>query len=566
MLLRVISIMIFLFLSHLCLAQDMEQSPNILLITANNLGYSDLSCYGSEIPTPNVDLLASSGAMFTQFYGCGRSGTTLASLMTGQYPHRVGLGYPMKDLRLYGYEGSINGDAPTLAEYLNYAGYQSMAVGSWQLSLHGSFSGKRYAWPTNRGFKNFYGTIFGNVSYYDPKYLMVGTQASKVGRDYNYTEAIGKEACEFLKTVVNTKQPFFLYVAYSAPSWPLHAPPSDIERFKNRYIIGWDSIRQSRYQRMLTSRLAFKQWGLSPRDPRVSDWGKTGVYKMWQARRMEVYAAQVAAMDRSIGMILKQLRQIGAENNTLVIFLSASGATSEEISLKKKWPSIPVKTSGGIPVLVGNDPRVMPGPEQTFQSYGVPWANVSNTPFRGYANSVYEGAISVPCIIRWPGKLPREGSRITDVAHVIDIMPTLVDVSQRVYPSMLDGKKIIAPVGRSLLPLLRPESDAEEHSEDTDKRILYWESEGNRAIRCGKWKLVSPRGSTGWELYNMILDRTETRNLYHTDGSRAEVQHMLQTWNTWAERTAVLPWGTVQQQWRKLQTEIEKKVESSEEE
>ncbi|MBN2475309.1 MAG: arylsulfatase [Pirellulales bacterium] len=505
--------------------------PNIVLIVADDLGFSDLGCYGSEIVTPHLDRLARDGLRFTQFYTAGRGCPSRASLLTGLYPHQTGVGHMMNDYRRPGYRGNLNKSCATLAEILGAAGYQTMMCGKWHLTRHVGPEGPKFNWPRQRGFDRFYGTIHGAGSYFNPVTLTRDNQF--IGRpdagDYYYTDAISDQACHYVEQAARSTKPFFLYVAYSAPHWPLHAPAAVVARYRAKYATGWDELRRQRHRRMIAMRIVKPHWSLTPRDSRVRSWDENP-YRQWQQRRMEVYAAQVDMMDQGIGRVLEKLRQTGAEQNTLVMFLFDNGGCAEEVAPDWQGPHIPTKTHAGRPVQVGNNPNMVPGEEDTYQSYGIAWANASNTPFRLYKHYVHEGGIATPLIACWPGVIAPGG--LTDqVGHVIDLMPTCVEAAKTRYPTSYMGQPLTPLAGTSLLSVFR--------GQHRQIGLLFWEHEGNRAVRDGKWKLVSSYPGP-WELYDMEADRTETDNLAAQFPIVA--RDMAQTYEAWAKRSNVEQW------------------------
>ncbi len=516
------------------------ERPNILLIMADDMGYSDIGCYGGEIRTPVLDGLAARGLRFTQFYNTARCCPTRASLMTGLYPHQAGVGHMMRDQGFDGYRGDLNDRCVTIAQVLKRAGYATYMSGKWHVTKQtGHWSGDRdfaskHNWPRQRGFDRFYGTIHGGGSYYDPASLTRdNTPIPPDVDDYYYTDAISDHAARFIHDhlAVERASPFFCYVAYTSPHWPLHAPSRDVARYKERYDQGWDALRAERFERMLGMSLLDRRWRLTDRDQGVRPWERVE-HKAWQARRMEVYAAQITRMDQGIGRILEVLERTGAIKNTLILFLADNGGCAEEIRARWKGLHIPRKTRDGCPVRVGNDPNVMPGPEDTYQSYGLPWANASNTPFRRYKHWVHEGGISTPLIVHWPARIKTPGALRRQPGHLIDIMPTCLAVAGAAYPTGHDGHPITPMEGRSLLPAF--------DDKPIDREAIYWEHEGNRAIRVGKWKLVA-KGSHGpWELYDMEADRTETHDLASRHPDR--VKAMSGKWQAWAKRANALPW------------------------
>jgi arylsulfatase len=519
--------------------------PNIVVILADDLGYSDLGCYGSEIATPNLDRLAKEGQRFTQFYTTPRCCPSRAALLTGLYPHQAGIGHMMEDHGAPGYRGELNDHCVTIAEALRPAGYHTLMVGKWHVA-HMHFDGKRQLnfesdepfwenktdWPLQRGFEEYFGTIHGVSSYYDPFSLVRdNTPIRAAGKDFYYTDAISDNAVADIQKYAGKDKPFFLYVAYTAPHWPMQAPAEDIARCKSNYPAGWDSIRTNRYHRMIEMGIIDSSWPLSPRDPRVPAWPDAS-NKEWQIQRMATYAAMVERMDQGIGRIIAKLKEMKVEQNTLVLFLSDNGACDEVV--QPDWYDVPGKTRDGRPIRVGNNPSVPPGPDGVWQSYGVPWANVSDTPFRLYKHFVHEGGIASPLIAYWPEAINDHGKIIRQQAHVTDIMATCLDAAGASYPSSYRGHPIMPMEGRSLMPIL--------HGAEREERPIFWEHEGNRAVRLGKWKLVA-RYPQEWELYDMESDRTELNDLAgkHPD----QVKDLAALYQDWAKRCGVLPWNQV---------------------
>jgi len=504
--------------------------PDIVLILADDMGFSDLGCYGSEILTPNIDRLGKKGVRFTQFYNTARCCPTRASLLTGLYPHQTGVGHMMNDWNQPGYRGNLNRQCVTIAEALGEAGYQTYLCGKWHVTRHTDPGGPKFNWPLQRGFDRFYGTIHGAGSYFDPVTLCRDNQFVGVTDDYYYTEVISERAAEYIEYAARTDKPFFLYVAYTAPHWPLHARQRDIARYREMYAMGWDELRIRRHKEMIRQGIVKSSWPLTPRDPRVLPWQQVA-YQPWHQRRMEVYAAQIDNMDRGVGRILQKLRQVGREENTLVFFLADNGGCAEEILPNWKGLHIPAKTRDGRAVQVGNNPNVMPGPEETYQSCGVPWANVSNTPFRLYKHWVHEGGIATPLVVSWPAMIRSGGRLVHEPGHVVDVLPTCLDAARIPYPRIFAGHDVLPPEGESLMPLLLGQT--------RQRGPIYWEHEGNRAVRDGKWKLVSKHPGA-WELYDIEADRTEMNNL--AQQYPAIVDYLTRLYDEWAARSNVLPW------------------------
>jgi len=523
-----------------------SQPPNIIVILSDDMGFSDLGCYGGEINTPNLDALAAAGLRFTQFYNTARCCPTRASLMTGLYPHQAGIGHMVNDKGYDGYRGDLSRNAVTIAEVLKSAGYGTYMCGKWHVTPHTRPEGPKYNWPCQRGFDRFFGTIAGAGSYFDPSALTLDNTQIPPTSDFYYTDAISDHAVEFLSTHPADK-PLFLYVAYTAAHWPMHARPEDIARYKGRYDAGWDSIRLQRLERMRKMGLIDPDWELTPRDPNVPAWQDEPM-KDWHIRRMEVYAAMIDCMDRGIGRIVDQLRKSGRLDNTLILFMQDNGGCAEEIGSGAPLTPDPVppmapdalqplsqpkNTRSGDPVRRGKG--VLPGPADTYQSYGQGWANASNTPFRLYKHWVHEGGISTPLIAHWPARIRDAGAIRNQPGHLIDIMPTCLEAARATYPAVFAGSTIKPMAGRSLMPALdnRPIERPE---------CLFWEHEGNRAVRNDRYKLVA-RHNSPWELYDLKKDRSELHDL---SAERPELAARLrEMYDAWAERSQVLPWEQV---------------------
>jgi arylsulfatase A-like enzyme len=494
--------------------------PNIVVILADDLGFSDVGCYGSEIESPHIDKLAREGVRFSQFYNCARCCPTRASLMTGLYPHQAGVGHMVDDYGSPAYRGNLSTAAPTIAETLRGAGYRTAMAGKWHLTPS---DGNRANWPTRRGFEKFYGTIASIRSYYYPPTLAEQERdIPSTPKDYYYTDAIGAKSAEYIRAFAG--QPFFLYCAFTAPHWPLHALEEDVRRFEKRYAAGWDAIRAARIAKQKTLGLDVAP---APRAPEVKPWAEAGD-REWQIRRMAVYAAMIHRLDMNVGRILAALESTGQLDNTMVLFFSDNGGCAEEMSsnltaIEKASKKMPEKTRDGRPIRYGNMASVMPGPEDTYQSYSANWAHVSNTPFRRFKHWVHEGGIASPLIVRWPGKTAAAGSWVRQTAHVIDLFPTFCEAA---------GVKPQKPVeGVSLLPSVA--------GKPAQPRTLYWEHEGNQAMRDGEWKLVREHGKE-WELFQLGKDRSELQNLAAAEPAR--LKQMKDRWQKWADGAGVLPW------------------------
>jgi len=530
MLQKLAAVVVACFLSMIALAEP--GPPNIVIVLADDMGYSDIGCFGGEIETPNLDALAQGGVRFTQFYNTGRCCPTRASLLTGLYPHQAGIGHMVRDRGKPGYIGRLNDRCVTIAEVLGTAGYHTAAAGKWHVTpfnYNTQAASDRDTWPLQRGFDRFVGSLAGGGNYYGPKGWMAGNEFVEPGEGFYYTDAVTDAATTFVDEAPADK-PLFLYVAFTAPHWPLHALEEDIKKYDGVYDKGWHAVREARYRRMIKMGLVDERWDLSPRDKRVKAWEDVGEERAWRAAQMATYAAMVDRMDQGIGRIVEALRRSDRLDNTLILFLSDNGGCEENV----RMPSIKrFATKGQDTSRWGNRPDVMPGPAETFQSYAIPWANASNTPYRWYKSEVHEGGVATPLIAHWPAGTAENtmGTLNHRPGHVIDLMATCVDLSGASYPETYRERQVQPMEGVSLRGAL-----VGEPFERTNP--LYFEHEGNRAIREGKWKLVKLRNRP-WELYDLEADRTELNDL--ADAQSERVEAMRRAWQAWAERANVLP-------------------------
>ncbi len=525
--------------------------PNIVVMLADDMGFSDIGCYGGEISTPHLDALAEGGLRFTQFYNTARCCPTRASLLTGLYPHQAGVGHMMDDKGIDGYRGNLNDRCVTIAEVLRDAGYATFAAGKWHVTKEIDPQGPKVNWPLQRGFDRFYGTIHGAGSFYDPNTLtrdnsFVSPFADPEYRpeQYYYTDAISDHAVRFIAEhhAAAPQRPFFLYIAYTAAHWPMHALERDIAKYQGRYDAGYGPVRQARLDRVRELGLVRAEWDLTPQ---AEDWSQQK-QQAWDARNMEVYAAMVDSMDQGIGRIVAALRETDCLDDTLVLYLQDNGgcaegmgrgepkdrATGQRLDAPSLAPlaadylqpdMIPRQTRDGYPVRQGAG--VMAGPDDTYIGYGRGWANVSNTPFREYKHWVHEGGISTPLIAHWPAGIERRGDLEHQPGHLIDLMATCVDVAGADYPTARSGNSITPMEGRSLVPAFLGET--------MERDAIYWEHEGNRAIRQGKWKLVAKGANGPWELYDMERDRTEMHDVAEQYPDR--VGQLAHLWQQYAE-------------------------------
>jgi arylsulfatase A-like enzyme len=500
-----------------------EQRPNIILILADDMGFSDLGCYGGEIPTPNLDALAKGGIRFSQFYNSARCCPTRSSLLTGHYPHQTSIGHMVDNGReLPGYRGDLSSKTLTIGEVLRKSGYQTRMSGKWHVT---PVSKSQHNWPNQRGFEKFFGTIHGAGSFYAPTTLVEDNETLEPGKDFYYTDAIANKSVDYIRECTASTKPFFLYTAFTAPHWPMHAYADDIARHRNTYRKGWDQLRLDRHKRQVELGIVDAKWPVSPRGEKIAAWADTPD-KDWQIERMAAYAAMLERMDQGIGRMVQALKEANALDNTLICFLSDNGGCAEELGRQMKARHVPTKTRTGEPVYPGNDPARMPGPENTYQSYGLGWANASNTPFRLYKHWVHEGGISTPFIAHLPGRIQQAGSITHQPGHIVDCMATFVDLSGGKY----------ANEGLSLMPVLKGK-------DVLSKRSLFWEHEGNRAARQGRHKLVS-KYPGNWELYDLEADRTEVNDLAASQPKL--VASLAASYQTWASRVGAEAWDKVQ--------------------
>ena len=524
--------------------------PNLLLIVADDLGFSDLGCYGGEIQTPNLDRLASNGLRFTQFYNAARCIPTRASILTGLYPHQCGLGAMWEDHKLPGYRGDIQKNCVTMGEVLRESGYATYLTGKWGVTNQvGWWYGekefsKKDSWPLQRGFDRFYGTPLGVSNHYNTRNLVLDNEivAPWTPGDadtYHFTEATTHYSLRFLNEHLKSKpdQPFLLYIGYGAPHWAMHAPDKYVDKYKGHYAKGWDAVRTERLRRMVSMGIANPAWKLSARDREVPSWEKES-NKQWQQRLMEVYAGMVDQMDEGIGRIIATLEKADQLDNTLILFISDNGGCGEDINklFSPDSEEFPHTTLDGRPMKIGNNPLVMPGPADTFQSYSAHWANVSNTPFRLYKRYVHEGGIATPLIAHWPARIKKGGALRHQIGHVIDLMATCIDAAGAEYPSHYKGQKITPLEGLSLVPAF--------DNKPIQREAIYGEHMGNRFIRAGKWKLVSEYDKP-WELFDLETDRTETDNL--ASKRPEKVRELTAKYEDWARRCNVEPWSIIKE-------------------
>lgn len=485
------------------IAKDTERQPNIILIMCDDMGWSDIGCYGGEVKTPHLDQLAKEGMRFTQFYNNAKCTTTRASILTGLYPRR--------DQRAL-----LRTDMVTLGEAMKLAGYQTALSGKWHLGS------KKETHPFHRGFDEFYGLLDGCCNFFDPSIPDPPYKRNKVRKfgqndklitsfpdDFYTTDAFTDHAIQCVKKFSANSRPFLVHLNYTAPHYPLHAKPKDIAKYRGKYrkIGGWVNMRKQRWKRLQEMNLTTKSWQLSKVDEKAYDW-KTANHDH-EDLRMSTYAAMIDSMDQNIGRLLAALKKEGIEDNTLVLFFSDNGGCTEEPG--------------------GRSPEIVPGPKEYYAAVGPAWGWAQNSPFRKHKSSTYEGGILTPCIAWWPGRI-KAGEITRQPAHIIDIMPTLLELAGGKYPAKHQGQDILPVEGKSMVPILIGKQ-REPHQQ------LAWEWSGSRALREGDWKVVWPKKGNKWELYNLAKDRCETTNL--ADAKPKLTQRLGKSWEAWAMRTGL---------------------------
>lgn len=505
--------------------------PNIIWIMADDMGFSDLGCYGGEINTPNLDALAKNGLRYTQFYNTARCCPTRAALLTGLYPHQAGVGHMVDSYAAErraafnspAYSDRLNPRTPTIAEVLKRAGYRTFMTGKWHLGY------RPEEWPVARGFDRSFTLIEGAMNYYGygPQHsLPKGEQGygpMALDRDeyvppkegFFATDTFTDYAIQFIREHRGRTEPFFLYVAHVAPHWPLHARPETIAKYRGKFLAGWDKLREERYQRLVKQGIIDYRWPLAPRPENLPAWDAIMPERQrtWD-ERMAVYAAQVEEMDTAIGRLMSVVREAGLEQDTLVLFFSDNGGAAER----------PVKTMNGARL----------GSRESYEGYGLEGAHFSSAPFRKTKKFSHEGGTATPLIAYWPrGIGPKlHGQLNHQPGHVIDLMATSLELAGVKLPRQWNGAKSTPLEGISLAPTFK--GKAVKRSQP-----IFWEHEGHRAVRDGRWKLVSTHGSD-WELYDVEADRTELNDLAATHPR--VLKQLVAKYDAWAKRAGVLPW------------------------
>lgn len=534
------------------------KKPNILVILTDDMGYSDIGCFGSEIRTPNIDRLAGNGLRFTHFYNTARCSPTRASLLTGLYPHQASMGHlSTENFKEPGYTDDLSKSAVTMAEVFQQAGYATYMTGKWHIAKSMKPDGDKSNWPLQRGFQRYFGTLNGSGSYYDPGTLISNNSFIAPTKDFYYTNAISDTTVKFIQQHPAGK-PFFFYVAYTAAHWPLHAPDSEVKKYKGVYDKGWDEARQQRFTKLKKLGIIDANCVLTARGIDIPTW-KDEPLKEWQVRRMEVYAAMVDIMDQGIGRIITALEKKGELDNTIIFYMHDNGGCAEPVETDK--PAVPLteaqkvlKPIAATAIFLDKKPEytrdgkfvrsgrgIMPGAADSWSTYGEEWANVSNTPFREYKQYTHEGGIASPLIIHWPKGIPQKGQIRHQPSHLIDIMATCLAITGANYPAQFNGNEIQPLEGKSLIPAFA--------NKPVNRDYIFWEHSANRAIRVGNWKAVSKTrkqktfgeaDENAWELYDLEKDPTEMKNLAKSNPEKTK--ELAQLWEKEANRTNAKPW------------------------
>lgn len=488
--------------------------PNIIVILVDDMGFSDLGCYGSEIPTPNLDALAKNGLRFTQFYNTGRCCPTRASLLTGLYPHQAGVGHMVEDRGAPGYQGRLNERCATIAEALKPAGYFTAMTGKWHVGQEHGVT------PANRGFDRSLNAPAGG--FYQPdapraKLFLDGQPIAnddpRLPKGWYSTDLWTTYGLKFIDEARAAKKPFFLYLAHNAPHFPLQAPADEIAKFRGKYLAGWGPLRLQRHARQVEMGLVDPAWPMAPRPDAIKAWTSlSDAEKDHFDHLMAVYAAAVAHMDKAVGDLVAGLKERGELDNTLILFLSDNGGNAES----------------------GPNGRAQGDPSKANSDWfcGESWAFLENTPFRRYKHFNHEGGIATPLIAHWPATIHAKGELRTQPGHLVDILPTCLEVAGAAPLKERQGVAVLPPEGRSLVPAFANQPIARD--------ALFWEHEGNAAVRVGDLKLVRAGRNGAWELYDLKADRTEQHDLAAAQPDKAK--ELADKWEAWALRANVKPY------------------------
>lgn len=501
------------------LAAALPSRPNVIVILVDDMGFSDLGCYGSEIPTPNLDRLAAGGLRFTQFYNTARCSPSRAALLTGLYPHHAGMGHLDPYIRpgSAGYTGKLSEHCVTLGEVLGDAGYATSMTGKWHLGLENGTP------PWKRGFERSLCSPFGELYFpgqtspriKDARLKLyyngqdIPTDAGEVGSGWYSPDLWTKYTLKYIDQAIAEKKPFFHYLAHNAPHFPLMAPAEDIAKFRGKYQAGWDRLRLERHARQKKMGLVKEQWPLAERPPDSPAWSTlTAEQKDRFDHLMALYAAIVSRIDKSVGDLIEGLKQRGVLDNTLVLMMSDNGGNAE---------SGPGGNVEGGPI----------GAVTSFVHLGMNWATLNNTPFRRFKHFTHEGGVATPLIAHWPKGIAARGELRNDPSHLIDLVPTILDVVGGKRLETWEGQPVPPAPGKSLVPAFAKDRSVSRES-------LWWLHENNKAIRVGDWKLVAAanqptRANQLWELYDLSKDRAESNDLASEQPEK--VRELEQRWN-----------------------------------
>ena len=529
----------------------MADRPNIIVILVDDMGYSDIGCFGSEIRTPNLDRLGMNGLRFSQMYNSARCCPSRAALLTGLNPQQTGVGHMVDNWGPPAYQGYLNNNCVTVAEVLRDHGYATCMSGKWHvggrydLRNPGSWNelvgNTGHPIPVQRGFDRFYGIVSGAANFFYPLTLMRDDKFLELEPSgYYFTNAITDNAVDMIQDNADSGKPFFLHVTYTAPHWPLHALEEDIARYEGKYRGGWEALRTSRHEQLKGLGILDSKWEISPRDKDAHPWSETP-NQDWHDLRMAVYAAQIDRVDQGVGRILAKLQELGVEDNTLIMFMSDNGGCAEFMAEESNRPEpsqYSMPNADGSQVTVGNIPNLRPGPGTTFMSYDLTWANASNSPFRLFKRWTHEGGISTPLIVHWPDRI-KQPAIVHEPTHITDILATCIAAAGATYPTEFGGNPITPIEGQSFMQAL-------DSGDWTRAKPIFWEHEGSRAVRMGEWKLVSEVGGQ-WELYNMDQDRTELNNL--AEANRPKADELTKLYDEWSARCHVSPWPIPPHTW-----------------
>ncbi len=514
------------------------ERPNILLIVVDDVGYSDVGVFGSEIATPNIDGLAAEGLMLTQFHVYPNCGPTRGAMMTGVDAHRAGMGgnhevAAANQKGKPGYEGHLRNDVVTIAELLRDAGYRTYMTGKWHLGVGDND-------PASRGFEKSFALMNGAASHWADQAAIIPGAKTRYTKDGEIVDQLPADfysssfyTDELISYIDSAKDaPFFAYLSFTAPHNPLHVPQPYIDKYRGRFDAGWDALAAERLERLKSLGLVADSQEAQPRPNWVMAWDElTPAQQSARARDMEVYAGMVDYVDEQIGRILTGLRQSGDYDNTLIMFMSDNG---------------PSKTSINDYLAMGSDGAAFfENFDNSLDNKGLPgsstdigpgWAYAAATPMRLFKGYVTQGGIQVPAIVKLPGSMPNAGSRIDQVTHVMDLMPTFLSVAAADYPAVYEGESIVPLAGKSLLPLLGVNSTVNIASRD-----IGWSAYGMDAYRQANWKtlrLPEPYGNGDWQLYDLATDPGEIHDLAAKYPER--VDSMAKAWGAYAKSNGVI--------------------------